>query len=263
MHRQPAATAAALITFLLALTSEMTSAQALVSSDVYRWDASKPYPDENRVRKQFVDGATSTLEQLEIHTSTLQPGQAPHGSHAHTDMEELIIVKEGILRATILDETKLLSPGSVAYVIPGDEHGFFNGGETPCTYYILKFKTKTPLDPGRGRNAGGSFMIEWKDVAVNKTDKGFRRNLFDRPTALFARFEMHVTTLNKGLSSHDPHTHTPEEIILVRYGQGNMHIAGTERPVDAGGLAYVDTKVPHAMINTGDGDIEYFAFQWN
>jgi (S)-ureidoglycine aminohydrolase len=234
-----------------------------VSSNVYRWDQLKPYKEENRIRQQIVDGSTSTLQQLEIHTSKLEPNEAPHGSHSHADMEELIIVKEGMLRATIKDQTKILSSGSIAYVLPGDEHGFFNGGDTPCTYYILKFKAKTPFDTERGKMAGGSFMMEWKDIAVNKTEKGMRRNLFDRPTALFARFEMHVTTLNKGFSSHDPHTHTPEEIILVRLGQGNMHIAGKEAPVDAGGLSYVDTKVPHAMTNTGDGQVEYYAFQWN
>lgn len=236
---------------------------ANVSSGVYRWDQLKPYKEENRIRQQIVDGGTSTLVQLEIHTSKLEPNEAPHASHSHADMEELIIVKEGMLKSTIKDQTKILGPGSVAYVLPGEEHGFFNGGDTPCTYYILKFKSKTPFDSERGKKAGGSFMMEWKDIASTKTEKGMRRNLFDRPTALFVRFEMHVTTLNKGFSSHDPHTHTPEEIILVRFGDGKMHVAGKELPIDDGGLAYVDTKVPHSMINTGDGQIEYYAFQWN
>src|SRR5690606_16767786 len=100
---------------------------------------------------------------------------APHGSHSHADMEELIIVKEGTLKATIGDQTKLLGPGSVAYVLPGDEHGFFNSGTGNCTYYILKFKAKAPFDAERGKKAGGSFMMDWNEIAVNKTEKGMRR----------------------------------------------------------------------------------------
>ena len=76
-----------------------------------------------------------------------------------------------------------------------------NGGETTVTYYVLRFRPRTPLNKERGINAGGSFMIDWNDVAMVENEKGGRRQIIDRATTMFGRFEMHVTTLNKGLSA--------------------------------------------------------------
>ena len=170
-----------------------------VLSRVYNWKNLEVIKEESRDRRQMIDGSTVDLSSLEIHTSTLEPGKAPHPSHTHADVEELILVKEGKLKATIKDQTRILEPGSVALAIPGEEHGFFNGGDTRTTYYILKFKSKSPLNAERGKSAGGSFMIDWNDMAFVASEKGGRRNTFDRATSMFSRFEMHVTTLNRGL----------------------------------------------------------------
>ncbi len=59
---------------------------------------------------------------------------------------------------------------------------------------------------------------------MKKTEKGGRREIVDRPTAMFERFEMHVSTLNKGLASHDPHTHAAEEVVLLISGDATMVI---------------------------------------
>ena len=37
---------------------------------------------------------TATLDELEIHITTLNKGETPHAPHQHPD-EELVIVKEG------------------------------------------------------------------------------------------------------------------------------------------------------------------------
>src|SRR6478609_10574367 len=233
-----------------------------VSSQVYNWKNIPVIKEETRDRRQMIDGSTIDLASLEIHTSTLEPGKAPHGSHTHVDEEELIIVKEGKLRATIKDQTKILGPGSVALAIPGEEHGFVNGGDTKTTYYILKFKSKTPLNAERGKNAGGSFMIDWNDVPIVASEKGGRRNTFYRATSMFGRFEMHVTTLNKGLVSHAPHQHKAEEIIILIKGQAEMQIGDQHIKFEQGDLAFLESQSLHALKNVGDEPCEYFAFQW-
>jgi (S)-ureidoglycine aminohydrolase len=218
--------------------------------------------EETRDRRQLLDGVTTDLANLEIHTSTLQPGKSPHPSHTHNDVEELIIVKEGKLKITIKDKSKIVGPGSVALAIPGEEHGFENGGESPVTYYIIKYKSKAPMNVARALKSGGSFMIDWNDVEVKSTDKGQRRNFFERPTSMTDRFEMHVTTLNAGQKSHDPHHHRSEEIILIIAGDASMQIGDRHEGATVGDVVFLGSEVLHALTNTGKGACTYFAFQW-
>jgi (S)-ureidoglycine aminohydrolase len=238
----------------------LVEAQTKIDSKAYNWDDLREYKDENRMRRQFVDGPTTLLDNLEIHTSRVEGGEAPHPSHTHKDQEELVIIKEGTLTATIGNNSKTLGPGGVVYVVPGDEHGFRNAGSTPCTYYIIKLR---PKNPRKGGQAGTSFMMDWNEMKFVAHDKGGRRNVIDTPTTFFDRFEMHVTTLNAGLASHDPHTHMPEEIILIKSGKLEMKVGdGTVRSSD-GGLVFLDSKISHNLTNVGTEPATYFAFQWN
>jgi (S)-ureidoglycine aminohydrolase len=233
-----------------------------VRSDVYRFNDLKVEKEKTRERRQVLEGSTRDLELLEIHTSTLDPGNAPHPPHTHDDTEELIIVKEGHLKVTIKDKTKILGPGSVALAIPGEEHGFENGGDTRVTYYILKYKSKSPMNIQRADSAGGSFMIEWNDIAAKTHDKGSRRDFFEKPTSMTDRYEMHVTMLKEGMNSHAPHTHRAEEIVLIIRGDVSMQIGDEHKKASAGDLVFLGSEVPHALTNTGKSSCEYFAFQW-
>ena len=114
----------------------------------------------------------------------------------------------------------------------------------------------------RAKQAGGSFMLNWKELPMAKTDKGGRREFFNRSTSQLGKFEMHTTMLNKGMVSHDQHRHTEEEIILVIRGNTEMHIADSFHSASAGDLVFLSSGVLHALGNTGDGPCEYFAFQW-
>jgi (S)-ureidoglycine aminohydrolase len=244
------------------LLSLQTGAQSKVlPSQVVKWVDLKVDKQETRERRQVLEGPTSTLEILEIHASTLEPGKAPHPPHVHTDFEELIIIKEGRLKVTIKSNTTILGPGSVAYALPGDEHGFENGGDTQVTYYVLKFK-RSPLNSERGAKAGGSFMLNWRDISDVKNEKGSRRNFFDRATTMFERFEMHVTTLNAGLVSHAPHKHMAEEIILLISGDAEMQTGTSFTSIKPGAVVFVSSNDPHALRNTGSNPSIYFAFQW-
>lgn len=238
----------------------LSFAQGKVESKAYNPADLKEVKEENRMRRQFVDGSTTLLDNLEIHTSTVEGGEAPHPSHSHKDQEELIIIKEGTLTATIGSESRTLGPGSVIYVVPGIEHGFRNAASTPCTYYIIKFRPRTPRATDK---PASSFMVDWNEMNFTAHDKGGRRNVVDKPTMLFDRFEMHITTLNAGLVSHPPHTHTPEEIILIKSGEVEMNVGTGRVKSSDGGLIFLDSKISHNLTNVGKEPATYFAFQWN
>jgi (S)-ureidoglycine aminohydrolase len=239
-----------------------TNATDTLTARVCSWIALETKKDSSRDRKEILEGRTPDLTLLEIHASTLDPGMAPHPPHSHADMEELVIVKEGRLKATINGKTSILGPGSIAVALPGDQHGFKNAANGRTTYYVLKFQSASPIDAGRGRQAGGSFTVNWDTATVQPTGKGEKRDLFDRPTALFRKFDMHATTLNAGEVSHAPHVHRQEEIILMRKGDVQMQIGDKFYAASAGDLIFLSSGVLHALKNTGTGPCQYFALQW-
>jgi len=241
---------------------QLITAQDTLPARVYNLNKIATVKDSSRDRLQVMDGASSVLANLEVHLTTLEPGKAAHPPHTHASQEELIIVKEGVINMTIAGKSKLLSAGGIAYSLPGDEHGAVNAGKTKAAYYVIKYTTRTPLNAERGRNAGGSILMDWNEPAVDKTDRGERRQFYNRPTALFEKFDMHVTTLNKGAVSHLPHTHRQEEIILLKTGTISMQVGDKHYAATAGDIVFLPTGVLHALENTGNGACTYYAFQW-
>ncbi|WP_324678596.1 cupin domain-containing protein [Hymenobacter sp. GOD-10R] len=232
-------------------------------SGVYSGTAQAVKKDGGRESQQLAKGSTLDLAELAIHTSTLGPGQTNHPLQAYNDAEELVVVKEGSLTATVKDSTKTLGPGGLALIVAGDKQSFKNATKAPVTYYVLKFKAKDPVDIQRGQAGGGSFVKDWSKFKMSKTDKGETRPVFDQPSSMFKRFDVHATVLNPGKASHPPHTHRTEEIILMTKGSGEMLIDKTPHKATAGDVILLRSNVPHAFTNTGTTPCGYFAIQWH
>jgi XRE family transcriptional regulator, regulator of sulfur utilization len=116
------------------------SDKALMQSSAYDWNAIEAKPTKVGARRQFFQSPTATLDELECHVTTVNPGEAPHAAHKHAD-EELVIVKEGILESTFNGQTRRLGPGSVIFLAANEMHGFRNAGQTPATYHVIKWSS--------------------------------------------------------------------------------------------------------------------------
>src|SRR5690242_11024844 len=87
---------------LLSVVAASSSIAALVAqkhvqkSTVYEWTTADTKPNEWGAVRQVMRTPTPTLDELEIHISTLAPGKSPHAPHQHQH-EELLIIKEGTL----------------------------------------------------------------------------------------------------------------------------------------------------------------------
>ncbi|MCG6188223.1 cupin domain-containing protein [Maribellus maritimus] len=233
-----------------------------LSTKVYDWNALKIEKTNSGERRQILEGKTNALDYLEIHVTTLDPGNAPHASHVHTDIEELIIVKEGKIEQNIKGVKKILGPGSVILALPGDDHGIQNAGDTQASYYIIRWKANSQVDKNGTKQNGGSAFYDWEKIAFQTTSKGGKRQIMDRETSLLSNLEMHVTTLNEGVTSHAEHVHSNEEIILIIKGEAEESIAGTPHRMGPGSLVLLTDEVPHGIRNAGKGQCEYFAFKW-
>ena len=73
---------------------------SLMSSAIFQWESVSPTPTKVGAVRRFFRAPTATLDELEFHVTTLDPGQSSHPPHQHPN-EELIIVKEGIGRGIL------------------------------------------------------------------------------------------------------------------------------------------------------------------
>ena len=56
-----------------------------VESKVYSFSDARIEKTATGEKRQLIDGETTHLENFEIHTTTINPGKVPHGSHIHSD----------------------------------------------------------------------------------------------------------------------------------------------------------------------------------
>ena len=121
-------------------------ARPVLASTLWSWPELAVKPTRTGERRDVVDGPTRTLVNFECHLTTLLPGNAPHAGHRHPD-EEIFVVKEGTMEATVGGETHRFGPGDWLFVASGEEHGWRNVGATPATYHVIRFVT--PATPVR------------------------------------------------------------------------------------------------------------------
>jgi uncharacterized cupin superfamily protein len=104
-------------------------------STVYPWDAAAKANDWGAVR-QVMRAPTPTLDELEIHISTLEPGKSPHAPHQHQH-EELLIIKDGTLETFQSGATRRVGPGGIIFQASNELHNVTNVGQRPATYYVI------------------------------------------------------------------------------------------------------------------------------
>ncbi len=90
--------------------------------------------------RQVFRAPTATLDELELHVTTLRPGETPHAPHQHPD-EEVIIIREGTVETLLGDRTQRVGPGSVIFQAANQPHGIRNVGDVPAVYHVIKWNS--------------------------------------------------------------------------------------------------------------------------
>jgi XRE family transcriptional regulator, regulator of sulfur utilization len=132
--------AVATLTFALTLGSGavLLPQAAVMRSKVFDWNAMTATKTAVGESRQIVRSPTATLDELEMHVTTLNPAQTSHPPHQHPN-EELIIVREGTVETLSLGEWKRLGPGSIIFNASNDLHGIRNVGTGPATYHVINW----------------------------------------------------------------------------------------------------------------------------
>ena len=118
----------------------------MMKSSVFDWNSIPVQKTDKGATRKFFQARTETLDELECHVTTLNPGVTSHPPHQHAN-EELIIVKEGVVEATVNGEPKRVVAGSMIFQAPNQLHSIKNAGDTPATYYAIKW-----FSPGMSEN---------------------------------------------------------------------------------------------------------------
>jgi XRE family transcriptional regulator, regulator of sulfur utilization len=113
----------------------------LQKSTVYSWSTGDSKSNDWGAARQVMRSATPTLDELEIHISTLSPGKSPHAPHQHQH-EELLILKEGTLETFQSGATRRIGPGGIIFQASNEMHNVTNVGSAPATYYVIGWTTK-------------------------------------------------------------------------------------------------------------------------
>jgi len=120
--------------------------KAMLTSAIYDWNSIPVKTTASGSVRSFFSGPTPTLKNLEVHVTTLNPGQAPHQPHRHGH-EELLIIKQGKVEALIDGKWLPAGPGSVIFLASNQLHGLRNVGADQAVYHVIAWTSSdTPPD---------------------------------------------------------------------------------------------------------------------
>ena len=89
-----------------------------------------------QVDQTVLNGTIATGEHLELHETTLPPGQMPHPAHRHRH-SELMLVRTGLLEFNNDGKTSTAGPGGVFFVGSNVLHAVKCVGQVPANYYVI------------------------------------------------------------------------------------------------------------------------------
>jgi quercetin dioxygenase-like cupin family protein len=232
-----------------------------LASTVVGWDSLRFRASPVGLYCAVFDNPTPTLEKIEVHVTTLNPGMASHTPHHHP-WEEMLLVKEGQLEMSINGKKERAGPGALIFIASHDVHNVTNVGDKPATYYVINFCTDA-VHAVRDQPAA-----EWAPPAMLSSrvidcdsipdpPNGGHREVLDSPTLTFLRLESHVSTLAAGASTTPRNRDPGDELFIVKSGVMEATLNGVASRVGPGSLFYVAPNDERTMRNIGTGPCSY------
>ncbi len=123
---------------LLAVRASSAAEETPLPSKCYPFESLpvKTNPTTGAEFRQVLRGTTHDGFPIDLHITTMPPGQMPHPPHHHVH-EEMMLIQQGHLEVTISGKTSIVGPGSVIYIHSNQEHGLKSTGDVAAQYFVL------------------------------------------------------------------------------------------------------------------------------
>lgn len=135
-------------------------------SAVFPADSARARAKVSANQRSLVDTLTAVLAKLEMHETTLQPGESPHAPHRHAH-EELMIVRSGTVETLQGNATRTAGPGSVIFMASNELHGIRNPGPKPASYLVIRIDPRD-LPPDAPMSDADKATKAWTDALRRK-----------------------------------------------------------------------------------------------
>ncbi len=120
--------------------AQQAERKPILGPTVFDWTQMKDLPSDVGSVRSVVRQPTATLDELEMHITTLKPGIASHEPHRHVN-EELIVIREGTVETLSDGVWKRVGPGSIIFNASNSLHGLRNVGTTPAVYHVINWSS--------------------------------------------------------------------------------------------------------------------------
>ncbi|QHN04343.1 cupin domain-containing protein [Granulicella sp. WH15] len=128
----------------LGVAGAAVEAKPILGPTVFKWDEMKVTKTPTGEVRSLVKQPTATVDELEMHVTTLNPGLLSHPPHRHVN-EELIIIDKGECETLSDGKWIKVGPGDVVFNASNSLHGFRNIGKTPATYHVINWSPNKEL----------------------------------------------------------------------------------------------------------------------
>jgi quercetin dioxygenase-like cupin family protein len=235
----------------------------VLASTFVDWDSLAAKPTAVGQVRQVFDNPTRTLDKLEVHVTTLNPGQESHPIHRHP-WEEMLLIKEGDFEVSINGVKHHAGPGALVFFAANDPHNAKNVGATPATYYVINFVTdlshNADAKSAAERAVPGklaSSVIDTAALAPTPTPTGARTAVINSPTLTFLTLESHITTLNAGQSTAAEMIDHNDEFVLIKSGSVEVTVNGISSRMAPGSVLFWAADDKRSLHNLGATPASY------
>jgi quercetin dioxygenase-like cupin family protein len=257
------ASSAVLLAQPVSVTYQPPSQSATLGTTFVDWDSLAARPTPVGLIRTVFDNPTPTLEKFEVHVTTLRPGMASHSPHHHP-WEEMLLIKEGNVVASINGQDHPAGPGCLIFFASHDPHNLRNVGDGPATYYVINFCTDlvhtVPDKPASEQAVPGMFpssVIDCDKLPALPTKTGTHVDVIDSPTLTFVRLGSHITTLNAGQSTRADIADPGDELFILKSGVLEARVDGVTCRLRQGSLFYCAPNSKRTFRNIGTTPASY------
>jgi quercetin dioxygenase-like cupin family protein len=102
-----------------------------------------------------------------------------------------------------------------------------------------------------------STFVAWDALPVRQIPQGEVRAVFDNPATGMAKIEVHITTLQPGMTLHAPHRHAWDELCLVKQGEVQVTLKDQQHRAGPGSLVFFAANDAHSIENVSNKPTTY------